>query len=59
MISSSNNTISIKNINYNNVGKVKFIASFKSSSITEHVDIYSYYNLKLNLSARFKQIIGE
>ena len=59
VISSSNNTISIKNINYNNVGKVKFIASFKSSSLTEHVDIYSYYNLKLNLSARFKQIMGE
>ena len=59
VISNSNNTISIKNINYNNVRKMKFIASFKSSSITEHVDIYSYYNLKLNLSARFKQIIGE
>ena len=40
-------------------GKIKIVASFSTSSITEYVDIYSYYNVKVNLSARFKQRIGE
>ena len=55
----SNNLITITNTEFNNVKNMKIVASFTTSSITEHIDIYSYYIMKVNLSARFKQIIGE
>jgi hypothetical protein len=55
----SNNLITITNTEFNNVRNMKIVASFTTSSITEHIDIYSYYTMKVNLSARFKQIIGE
>ena len=55
----SNNLITITNTEFNNLRNMKIVASFTTSSITEHIDIYSYYTMKVNLSARFKQIIGE
>ena len=55
----SNNLITITNTEFNNVRNMKIVASFTTSSITEHIDIYTYYTMKVNLSARFKQIIGE
>ena len=59
VISSNTNTIKISNSDFFDIDQIKIIASFSTSSITEYVDIYSYYNVKVNLSARFKQRIGE
>jgi len=59
VISESNNLITITNTNFDNVRNMRIIASFTTSSVTEHIDIYSYYSMKVNLSARFKKIIGE
>jgi hypothetical protein len=55
----SNNLITITNTEFNNVKNMKIVASFTTSSITEHINIYSYYTMKIDLSASFKQIIGE
>ena len=59
VISSNTNTIKISNFDFFDIDQIKIVASFSTSSITEYVDIYSYYNVKVNLSARFKQRIGE
>ena len=59
VISSNTNTIKISNFDFFDIDKIKIVASFSTSSITEYIDIYSYYNVKVNLSARFKQRIGE
>ena len=59
VISSNTNTIKISNHDFFDIDQIKIVASFSTSSITEYVDIYSYYNVKVNLSARFKQRIGE
>ena len=59
VISSNTNTIKISNSDFFDIDQIKIVASFSTSSITEYVDIYSYYNVKVNLSARFKQRIGE
>ena len=49
----------INNTNFDNVENVKVISSFTTSSLTENVDIYSYYSMDVSLSARFKKIIGK
>ena len=59
VVSSSKNTINIFKTDFANVSKMNIKASFTTSSISEATNIYSYYNLKLNLSARFKQKLGE
>ncbi|MBT5858362.1 MAG: hypothetical protein HOH88_00675, partial [Flavobacteriales bacterium] len=51
--------LTINNTNFDNVKNVKVISSFTTSSLTEHVNIYSYYSMDVSLSARFKQIIGK
>ena len=58
VVSSSKNTINIFKTDFANVSKMNIKASFTTSSISEAINIYSYYNLKLNLSARFKQKLG-
>ena len=57
--SSSKNTINIIKTDFTNVSQMNIKAAFTTSSISEAVNIYSYYNLKLNLSARLKQIYGD
>ena len=59
VISSNTNTIKVSNSDFFDIEQIKIVASFSTNSITEYVDIYSYYNVKVNLSARFKQRIGE
>ena len=59
VVSSSKNTININKTDFTNVSQMNIKAAFTTSSISEAVNIYSYYNLKLNLSARLKQIFGE
>ena len=59
VVSSIKNTINIIKTDFTNVSQVNIKAAFTTSSISEAVNIYSYYNLKLNLSARLKQIYGE
>ena len=59
VISSNTNTIKVSNSDFFDIEQIKIVASFSTSSITEYIDIYSYYNVKVNLSARFKQRIGE
>ena len=59
VVSSSETLISITNTNYNNVKKMKIIASFSTSSLSQHVDILSTYTMDISLSARFKKIIGQ
>lgn len=51
--------ITITDTDFNNVRKVKVISSFSTSSLTEHVDIYSYYTIDVSLSAKFRKILGE
>ena len=51
--------LTINNTNFDNVKNVKVISSFTTSSLTENVDIYSYYSMDVSLSARFKKIIGK
>ena len=59
VISPSETMITITNTNYNNVKKIKVAANFSTASLTEHVNIYSYYTLDLSLSAKFRRILGE
>ena len=50
--------ITITDTDFNNVRKVKIISSFSTSSLTEHVDIYSYYTMDVSLSAKFRKILS-
>jgi hypothetical protein len=59
VISPSETMITITNTNYNNVKKIKVAANFSTASLTEHVNIYSYYTLDLSLSAKFRKTLGE
>jgi len=58
VISPSETMITITNTNYNNVKKIKVAANFSTASLTEHVNIYSYYTLDLSLSSKFRRILG-
>ncbi|MGY8989288.1 MAG: hypothetical protein ACKVJA_03420, partial [Flavobacteriales bacterium] len=58
VISPSETIITITNINYNDVRKIKVIANFSTSSLTEHINIYSSYILDVSLSAKFRRILG-
>ena len=51
--------ITITDTDFNNVRKIKVISSFSTSSLTEHIDIYSYYTMDVSLSAKFRRILGE
>ena len=58
-VTSSNQTsLIISNKNFNNVKNIKINASFTTSSLTEHVSIYSDQKIVINLSAKFKNKIG-
>ena len=59
VISPSETIITITNTNYNDVRKIKVIANFSTSSLTEHINIYSSYILDVSLSAKFRRILGE
>ena len=59
VISPSETIITITNTNYNDVRKIKVIANFSTSSLTEHINIYSSYALDVSLSAKFRKILGE
>ena len=55
----SETIITIKETSFEDVKKIKVISVFSTSSITEHISIYSYYNLDISLSAKFRKVIGE
>tara|TARA_B100000700_G_scaffold325573_1_gene434704 strand:+ start:362 stop:2401 length:2040 start_codon:yes stop_codon:yes gene_type:complete len=57
--SSSKSMITIKNTNYNDVRKIKIIANFSTASVTDHINIYSFYNLDVALSAKFRKRLGK
>ena len=59
VLTPSTTIITITDTDFNDVRKVKVIASFSTSSLTEHVDIYSYYTINVSLSAKFRRILGE
>ena len=59
VLAPSTTIITITDTDFNDVRKVKVIASFSTSSLTEHVDIYSYYTMDVSLSAKFRKILGE
>ena len=59
VLAPSTTIITITDTDFNDVRKVKVIASFSTSSLTEHVDIYSYYTMDVSLSAKFRRILGE
>ena len=59
VLTASTTIITITDTDFNDVRKVKVIASFSTSSLTEHVDIYSYYTMDVSLSAKFRRILGE
>ena len=50
--------ITLTETDFNNVKQIKSTSSFSTSSITEHIDIYSHYTMDVTLSAKFKKIIG-
>ena len=55
----NNAIITITNTSYNDVRKIKIISNFSTASLTEHINIYSSYNLDVTLSAKFRKILGE
>ena len=57
--SSSVTNITIENKDYDNVSKLVNISSFTTSSLTEHVNIYSSYKMDISIAAKFRKIIGE
>jgi hypothetical protein len=57
--SSSVTNITIENKDYDNVSKLVNISSFTTSSLTEHVNIYSSYKMDISIAAKFRKTIGE
>ena len=59
VISPSETKITITNTSYNFVRKIKIVSNFSTTSLTEHINIYSSYALDVSLSAKFRKILGE
>ncbi|MBT3417394.1 MAG: hypothetical protein HN427_01320 [Flavobacteriales bacterium] len=57
--SSSVTNITIENKDYDNLSKLVNISSFTTSSLTEHVNIYSSYKMDISIAAKFRKTIGE
>ena len=58
-IDPSTTIVTIQDTDFNNVKKIKATASFFTSSLNQHIDIYNHYTIDISLSAKFRRIIGE